>query len=873
MTKFNFFLKFNVFLFLSIIFFSIDVVSQGVYNSAAINARDGVYIYVDGSVQNEAGEMLINEDSGISSQIFIKQDFLNNSVAGGSGYYRLIGDWFNNNIFNAGSGSVFFEGDNQILSGNESTYFYNLILDGTGLKTQTIDQFVLNTLDLKHLELRTENFSMFIENTDVNAISLTDGFVSSLGTGFLSRNTNTSQMYLFPVGSTLGVDRYRPVEITPANTTANTYTVRMANEDATNEGFDRNLVESLICETNPLFYHRINRTEGESSIDLKIYYDESEDGEWEGIANWTVFPDEWQIVSGSSSTSDIPLSYAHVNDWNTFNETPYILYNSNPEPVITSSEDPMCEGDNRILTADPPGGTFSVISGPGNIDDNTLYANEGGDITIQYEIIVEGCTGSVTQTITVNSNPNVIASNSGPVCVGESFELNETGGEAVSWLWESDGDAVITDADSQNPTVTNAVDGEVFTLTITDINNCKNTDQTTVIINEFSIAPEEITGNNEICANEETELTVVGGSLGTGAIWQWYSGDCGEVYEGSGTSIIVSPENTTSYYVRAEGDCNITECAEITVFTDGVLPVFEDIGPYCLGDSPDLLPSTSINGITGYWEPETINTSIEGTTTYIFTPDDESGCAAPLHLDVIISNPIANVQEYPPLCHGEIGQVVVNATGGIAPYTGTGNFNLLEGSHDIIVTDSNGCADTVTVMFLYPDALIGSFISEEPSCYGNDDGYIDVSIYGGTEPYTFKANEINSDYNYISGLTAGTYKVYVYDANDCELYLGEANLKDDPFNDCISIPNTFTPNGDGINDEWIIENIEMFKDAAVTVFNRWGHKIYEAKGNIKPWDGTYKGRKLPVGSYMYVINLHHTNTDRDKYLGIITIMY
>src|SRR4030095_5119827 len=71
----------------------------------------------------------------------------------------------------------------------------------------------------------------------------------------------------------------------------------------------------------------------------------------------------------------------------------------------------------------------------------------------------------------------------------------------------------------------------------------------------------------------------------------------------------------------------------------------------------------------------------------------------------------------------------------------------------------------------------------------------------------------------------------------------------------VLVPNAFTPNGDGINDTWIIEPIELFDDAVTEVFNRYGVLIYRSKGYTKPWDGTRNGTPMPVGTYYYKIDL------------------
>lgn len=88
---------------------------------------------------------------------------------------------------------------------------------------------------------------------------------------------------------------------------------------------------------------------------------------------------------------------------------------------------------------------------------------------------------------------------------------------------------------------------------------------TTVTVNTLSTAPTSISiTNNNTCSVTSKTLSVNGGSLGTGASWKWYSGSCGGTFEGTGSSIVVTPTSSTTYYVRAEGTCNNTACASAT---------------------------------------------------------------------------------------------------------------------------------------------------------------------------------------------------------------------------------------------------------------------------------------------------------------------
>lgn len=83
------------------------------------------------------------------------------------------------------------------------------------------------------------------------------------------------------------------------------------------------------------------------------------------------------------------------------------------------------------------------------------------------------------------------------------------------------------------------------------------------------------------------------------------------------------------------------------------------------------------------------------------------------------------------------------------------------------------------------------------------------------------------------------------------------------------IPNTFTPNEDGINDFWVIQYMESYPNNRVQVFNRYGQLVFESRGYDQPWNGTYKGKPLPIGTYYYVIE---PGSGRKPYTGYVTII-
>ncbi len=71
----------------------------------------------------------------------------------------------------------------------------------------------------------------------------------------------------------------------------------------------------------------------------------------------------------------------------------------------------------------------------------------------------------------------------------------------------------------------------------------------------------------------------------------------------------------------------------------------------------------------------------------------------------------------------------------------------------------------------------------------------------------------------------------------------------------ITIPNTFSPNNDGINDYWNIDALVTYPESSILVYNRYGQPVFQSTGYARPWDGTYNSSPLPPGTYYYIIDL------------------
>lgn len=82
--------------------------------------------------------------------------------------------------------------------------------------------------------------------------------------------------------------------------------------------------------------------------------------------------------------------------------------------------------------------------------------------------------------------------------------------------------------------------------------------------------------------------------------------------------------------------------------------------------------------------------------------------------------------------------------------------------------------------------------------------------------------------------------------------------------------NSFTPNGDGINDQWILSGLESDKTAMVQIYNRYGRMVFSSSGYTTPWDGHHEGAKLPQGTYYYKISVR---SGRQVVSGVVTLIY
>ncbi|MBI1289464.1 MAG: T9SS type B sorting domain-containing protein [Flavobacteriales bacterium] len=236
-------------------------------------------IFAQGGIQNAAGEF------SNAGEVVVEGNIINDGTLSGgasSGIYRVLNDVENNGQMNPGQSLFELYGDDQFLRGSQQLDFYDLTLTGSGIKYILKDISTAGTLDLIDRELHAGPNTVFHTNTSAPTVMAVhdQGFVSADEGGGLSRMTNSSQDYYFPVGSTVNNFKIRPITIAPQGGD-NTYKVRYA------PGLTPNNTQRgpEIYYVNPIFYHYVERTEGSSAGALTVYYEEATDGKFETLAH------------------------------------------------------------------------------------------------------------------------------------------------------------------------------------------------------------------------------------------------------------------------------------------------------------------------------------------------------------------------------------------------------------------------------------------------------------------------------------------------------------------------------------------------------------------------------------------------------------
>jgi gliding motility-associated-like protein len=185
---------------------------------------------------------------------------------------------------------------------------------------------------------------------------------------------------------------------------------------------------------------------------------------------------------------------------------------------------------------------------------------------------------------------------------------------------------------------------------------------------------------------------------------------------------------------------------------------------------------------------------------------------------------------------------------------GDTNFEIqvtTAGTYTVEVTDANGCKATKTfnVIASAPASNIDAVIHDF-----SENNSITISYTDNGGDYEFSIDGVTfQDSPTFNNLEAGQYTIYVRDKNGCQptpsaiIYV-------------LDFPKYFTPNNDGYNDTWKIDNLELIGISQISIFDRYGKLVKYMDSNSSGWNGTFNGKTLPADDYWFVLTLFNGKT-------------
>ena len=231
--------------------------------------------------------------------------------------------------------------------------------------------------------------------------------------------------------------------------------------------------------------------------------------------------------------------------------------------------------------------------------------------------------------------------------------------------------------------------------------------------------------------------------------------------------------------------------------------------------------------------------------------------------------------------------IMTSIYGGTGPYTtiwlqtGDTNRNITNLSPSITpytlnITDANGCQRNRYLTINTAEEMQIFMSNDDVICKDDNSGMVRAFVENGTPPFTFVWNTgiefIDLESSRIEGLYPGTYSVSITDMMGC-VTSDSIIISDNP-KGCIKVYSVFSPNDDGIHDYWEIENIHLYPEALVEVYDRLGNMVYRRRNYINSesiaFNGYAKdGRRLSSGAYYYILNLENGD---EVFKGTITIV-
>jgi gliding motility-associated-like protein len=545
-----------------------------------------------------------------------------------------------------------------------------------------------------------------------------------------------------------------------------------------------------------------------------------------------------------------------------------VIITVNVQPVVSTINDiSICRGDSLqlITTTDANNNQWT----PALSVNNSSIANPYFQDTVSQQMIitgtnVTGCLAKDTVNVTVKPLPVVLSIPDSSLCGAQNITLTTTGALTYSWL-PSIG---LSNAGIASP-VFNGNNTQTYTVTGTGANSCKAKDSVTITINSVPIVT--TISNTSICRGDSILLT----SNSNAQVNQW-----------SPATSVSNPGTANPYFIDTisqtitlTGTNTSTGCFASTNVNITVKPTPNVVSISDFTSCATNTVTLTTTGAQSYsWSPTanlddpTISSPVflgpTGTYTYFVTGTAANGCTAKDIVNITIANkPVFNAPENKTICENEAVQL--DGNNGItygylwSPATNLNNPGIvnpianpsLTTPYTLVISDSTCNYDSTFRVLVTVNSLpiINATKSNDLNC-STPESKLTAS---GAINYNWFPSEGLSNNTINNPIASPSYTTqYVVigtDNNGCKnsdtITVYRKGGKYFGFN----IPNSFTPNGDGLNDCFGVTYWGETKNFQLIVYSRWGEKIFETHNISECWDGIYKGNPAETGSYVFLI--------------------
>ena len=565
-------------------------------------------------------------------------------------------------------------------------------------------------------------------------------------------------------------------------------------------------------------------------------------------------------------------------------------YNCSPYPVIFLEELKVfqsfasCDTASYQVRLVATGGRapYSFVGLTGTVND-TIFISDAIPIGTSYTVLVTDADGCVKQIegdacpcVDVNTGaPDAIALLCEQECTTLAGQVSIAVGsiENLTFSWEElDNGAIFEDS------IFTACDTGWYAFQVEDsVSGCIAS--TLTRLDREELVADAGIGTTLDCFQEEIQLGGPNLSMGAGVLYEWV-GPGIDSSNMNQAQPVVSIGGTYTLYLSLEGQ-NCRDTGTVVIEEDLSILIADagldrtlgcgiDNHVWLGGDST----STGEN-ITYLWTAPGLSdaeinsqyvTTNEPGEFILLVENTSTGCTASDTVNVFVFPGINFDAEVTGISCFNLpgGRVnITNIEGGEPPYifswNGVGFTNVIpmsnvpSGTHTITVRDRMGCTGTQTVMVPLQGPIPTADIEEEYHYCVDADITLDLSVLDYDFPVTYSwSTGSNEPIEVID--TAGTYTAIIQSACEALRYeftvINDAEiptlLKD------IAIPNAFTPDGDGANDEFKpIITSEFIEEYSLLIYNRWGQKVFESNDPDLGWNGEFKGRQSPAEIYLW----------------------